>query len=242
METPCFAAFSWGGEKRRGGLLRKGLGPEERRAEGEASGCQDGRTRDKVHLQPLPCCPKHGCLTKLPVGTTPESGDLSASDWLAYSEALAKSLSLWFLFSHLENEEVGFGELSSTFQLRQSPRLALLSEQDRGAVALGMGGQSPGFHPTQALAVARGSFSNLPHSCPKCNLAPCIDSRFGFPVSPDVNRCVTVRNTPLIFSCLTCKARARAGLDDGICWDQQLQALPGARSLGPVTRRSPLWS
>lgn len=73
------------------------------------------------------------------------------------------------------------------------------------------------------LLVARGSFSNLPHSCPECKLAPCMDSKFGFPVSPDMNSSVTFSDTPLIFSCLTCKTRARAGLNDGICWGQQLQ-------------------
>ncbi|XP_036182848.1 membrane-anchored junction protein [Myotis myotis] len=65
----------WGGEKRRGGLLRKGLGPE-----GEASGCRDWRTRDKLHLQPLPYRPKLSLLHKAAERHNPESGDLSASD------------------------------------------------------------------------------------------------------------------------------------------------------------------
>lgn len=72
VETPCFAAFSWGGEKRRGRLLRKDLGPE-----GEAGGCQDWRIRDKLHLQPLPYRPKLSLLHKAAERHNPESGDLT---------------------------------------------------------------------------------------------------------------------------------------------------------------------
>lgn len=95
LGAPLFAAFSWV-RRRGGGLLRKGLGPEERRAEGETSGVGTGGrgTRCVYSLRPL--VPSMACGTKLPTGTAPASGELSASAWLAYREARAKPLSLGY--------------------------------------------------------------------------------------------------------------------------------------------------
>lgn len=118
LGDPLFWYLSLGGEDRWGGLL-KGLGPEGRRAEGEVTLREDWRTRDKLCLRLCPPVPNTACFTKLSKGSAPESGDLS-------SAILTSKLTMnpwqshfpfWFLFSHLENERVGFDELSSAFQL-----------------------------------------------------------------------------------------------------------------------------
>lgn len=58
-----------------------------------------------------------------------------------------------------------------------------------------------------------------------------MESRFGFQISPEIN-CVIFSHVPsLSLGCLTCKTRARARLNDEICWGQQLQALLGVKSL-----------
>jgi len=127
LGDPLFWYLSLGGEDRWGGLL-KGLGPEGRRAEGEVTLREDWRTRDKLCLRLCPPVPNTACFTKLSKGSAPESGDLS-------SAILTSKLTMnpwqshfpfWFLFSHLENERVGFDELSSAFQLWLSVWLALL--------------------------------------------------------------------------------------------------------------------
>lgn len=66
-ESPCFAAFTLDGEKRRGGSLWKG---QDLREGGRwASHCVSG-LEDFV--------PNTACFTKLLNGTAPESGHLSA--------------------------------------------------------------------------------------------------------------------------------------------------------------------
>ena len=78
--------------------------------------CEDQRARGRLCLQPLPSFPKHSLLPKLLKGTAPESRELNAirTDELTV-KPWPSQFPFWFLFSPLENEGVGFDELSSVF-------------------------------------------------------------------------------------------------------------------------------
>lgn len=69
----CCLQLGWGEEKRWAAAKGPGTCRGSRRV-------SDWRTRDKLHLQPLPYRPKLSLLHKAAERHNPESGDLSVSD------------------------------------------------------------------------------------------------------------------------------------------------------------------